>query len=164
MTTMAATTVSSASARTSLLTLENALAALLVAAAMIVGLFDPRHQILMIFAGVYLIAAMGLNILTGYVGIISIAHGALVCIGAYAVGIATVNYGVGFWTASILSILAGTAASVLLGLPALRLSSWYFVLITVAFTMVVPSVIVDFRDFTGGYAGVIGIPTPMTPA
>src|SRR5690606_24066152 len=96
MTTMVATGAP-ADTRSSWLTLENALAALLVLAALAVGFFDPRHQILMTFAGVYLIAAMGLNILTGYVGIISIAHGALVCVGAYTVGIATVNYGIGFW-------------------------------------------------------------------
>ena len=160
MTVMAVTTSGPAPARASWLTLENALALLLVLAALWVGFFDPRHQILITFAGVYLIAAMGLNIVTGYVGIISIAHGALVCVGAYAAGIASVNYGVGFWPSMGLAILASTVVSVLLGLPALRLSSWYFVLITVAFTMAVPSLIVDFRDFTGGYAGVIGIPSP----
>lgn len=160
MTTMAATTGRAPTSRASWLTLENALAALLVLLALAVGVLDPRHQIMMIFAGIYLIAAMGLNIVSGYVGIISIAHGALVCVGAYATGIATVTYGIGFWPAAGLAIVASTAVSVLLGLPALRLSSWYFVLITVAFTMVVPSLIVDFRDFTGGYAGVIGIPTP----
>lgn len=143
--------------------LEVTLAGLLVAVWLAVGFLDPQHQILMIFAGVYLIGAMGLNVLTGYVGIISIAHGALVCVAAYACGIATVNYGWGFWPATGLAVLAATATSILLGLPALRLSSWYFVLITVAFTMVVPSLIVDYRDFTGGYAGVIGIPTPAFP-
>lgn len=143
--------------------LETGLATILVILWLAVGFFDPQHQILMIFAGVYLIAAMGLNVLSGYVGIISIAHGALVCVAAYACGIATVNYGWGFWPATGLSVLAAMGASVILGLPALRLSSWYFVLITVAFTMVVPSLIVDYRDFTGGYAGVIGIPTPAFP-
>lgn len=163
MTTMAVSTSTSVSGRPAWLSLENALASLLVLVALWVGFFDPRHQILITFAGVYLIAAMGLNIVTGYVGIISIAHGALVCVGAYAAGIATVSYGIGFWPATGLALIVSMAVSVLLGLPALRLSSWYFVLITVAFTMVVPSLLVDFRDFTGGYAGVIGIPSPSFP-
>jgi ABC-type branched-subunit amino acid transport system ATPase component/ABC-type branched-subunit amino acid transport system permease subunit len=142
------------------LTLENGLALALAAAGVVAGLIDPQYQILMTFAGIYLIAAMGLNILTGHVGIISIAHGALVCAGAYALAIATVKYGVGFWPAAALSVAASTGLSVLLGLPALRLSSWYFVLITVAFALLAPALIVDFRDFTGGYAGVVGIPGP----
>lgn len=145
------------------LNLEYSLAMLLVVVALYLGLFDPKHQILVTFAAIYLVAAMGLNILTGYLGIISIAHGALVCVGAYATGLATVNYGFSFWPAAMLSVLSGTIISVILGLPALRLSSWYFVLITVAFAKLVPALLVDFRDFTGGYAGVIGIPTPMFP-
>lgn len=145
------------------LNLEYTLAGLLALAAIYTGLFDPKHQILVIFAAIYLVGAIGLNILSGYLGIISIAHGALVCVGAYATGIATVNYGVPFWPSALLSVLAGTIVSVILGLPALRLSSWYFVLITVAFALVVPSLLVDFRDITGGYAGVIGIPSPAIP-
>lgn len=142
---------------------EHVLAAILVAAGLWVGFFDPYHQVLITFAGIYLIAAMGLNLVSGYVGIISIAHGALVCVGAYAAGIATVRYGVPFWPAAGLAVLVACGVSVLLGLPALRLSSWYFVLITVAFTMLVPSLLVDFRDFTGGFSGVIGIPSPGFP-
>lgn len=142
---------------------EHLLAILLVGIGLWMGFFDTKHQVLMIFAGIYLIAAMGLNLLSGYLGIISIAHGALVCLGAYAAGIATVSYGVPFWPATLLAVLVGMGAGVLLGLPALRLSSWYFVLITLAFTMLVPALLVDFRDFTGGYSGVVGIPTPSFP-
>lgn len=139
---------------------EYALAALLVAAGIATAFSGAHHQILMTFAAVYLIAAMGLNLLTGYTGILSLAHGALVCVGAYAAGIATVSHGWGFWPAAGAAMLTGGATSVLLGLPALRLSSWYFVLITVAFTLAVPSLLVDLRDITGGYAGIIGIPSP----
>ncbi len=142
---------------------ELVLAGLLVLLGLWMGLFDAHHQVLLTFAGIYLIAAMGLNLVSGYLGIISIAHGALVCVGAYAAGIATVRYGIPFWPATLIAVLVSTLVSVLLGLPALRLSSWYFVLITVAFTMLVPSLLVDFRDFTGGFSGVIGIPTPAFP-
>lgn len=159
-------TLAAVAARPSLLmriTPEYALAAALAAGGIAMGLSGGHYQVLFTFAVIYLIAAMGLNILSGYAGIISIAHGALVCVGAYATGIATVSYGIGFWPAAGLATLAGCAASVILGLPALRLSSWYFVLITVAFTMVLPSLLVDWRDVTGGYSGLIGIPSPRLP-
>lgn len=142
---------------------EYLLAGLLVLAGIWAGFQNGHMQMLFTFAGIYLIAAMGLNVLSGYTGIISIAHGALVCVGAYATGILTVSHGVGFWPAALVATLAGGAASVILGLPALRLSSWYFVLITVAFTMLLPSLLVDWRDITGGYAGLIGVPSPKLP-
>ncbi|WP_323038641.1 branched-chain amino acid ABC transporter ATP-binding protein/permease [Gemmobacter sp.] len=142
---------------------EYLLAGLLVLAGIWAGFQSGHMQMLFTFAGIYLIAAMGLNVLSGYTGIISIAHGALVCVGAYATGILTVSHGVGFWPAAGVATLAGCAASVVLGLPALRLSSWYFVLITVAFTMLLPSLLVDWRDITGGYAGLIGVPSPKLP-
>lgn len=142
------------------LTPEFILAALLVVGGVFAGFQSGHLQMLFTFAGIYLIAAMGLNVLSGYTGIISIAHGALVCVGAYATGILTVSYGIGFWPAAAVAMLAGCVASVILGLPALRLSSWYFVLITVAFTMLLPSLLVDWREVTGGYAGLIGIPSP----
>jgi len=140
---------------------ETVLCAILAVGAVAVAFVNGHYLTLFTFAAVYLIGAMGLNVLTGYMGIISIAHGALVCVGAYATAIATVNYGWNFWPAAGLSTLVGLGFSVLLGLPALRLSSWYFVLITIAFTLVVPAMLVEWRDFTGGYAGVIGIPSPM---
>ncbi|MEO3997308.1 branched-chain amino acid ABC transporter ATP-binding protein/permease [Mesorhizobium sp. CAU 1732] len=124
------------------------------------GFANSYYTTLFTFAVIYLIASMGLNVLTGYTGIISIAHGALVCVGAYAAAIATVNYGWNFWPAAVLATVTGMFFSVLMGLPALRLSSWYFVLVTIAFTMMVPGMLVDLRDFTGGYSGVIGVPSP----
>lgn len=142
---------------------EYVLAAALVAAGIVAGFQSGHMQTLFTFAGIYLIAAMGLNVLSGYAGIISIAHGALVCVGAYATGILTVTHGIGFWPAAGVAMVAGCVASVILGLPALRLSSWYFVLITVAFTMLLPSLLVDWRDITGGYAGLIGVPSPKLP-
>lgn len=122
---------------------------------------NSYYLLLMTFAAVYVVAAMGLNLLTGYASIVSIAHGALVCVGTYATAIATVHYGWGFWPAALLSTLVGMGFSVLLGLPALRLSSWYFVLITIAFTLAVTAMLNDLRSFTGGYGGIVGIPKPM---
>jgi branched-chain amino acid transport system permease protein len=122
---------------------------------------SPYYLLLMTFAAIYLIAAMGLNVLSGYAGIVSIGHGALVCVGAYATAIATVHYGWGFWPAAALSVVVGMAFSALLGLPALRLSSWYFVLITIAFSLAVTAMLTDLRSFTGGYGGIVGVQPPV---
>ncbi len=134
--------------------------ALLTLGAAGAALLNSYYLLLMTFAAVYMVAAMGLNLLTGYAGIVSIAHGALVCVGTYATAIASVRYGWGFWPSAVLAALVGMAFSAVLGLPALRLSSWYFVLITIAFTLAVTAMLNDLRSFTGGYGGIVGIPKP----
>lgn len=134
--------------------------ALLVLGAFAAAAVNSYYMLLMTFAAVYVVAAMGLNLLTGYASIVSVAHGALICVGAYATAIATTRYGWGFWPAALLSTSVGTAFSVALGLPALRLSSWYFVLITIAFTLAVTAMLNDLRGFTGGYGGIVGVAKP----
>lgn len=145
----------------SLPTLALVVTALLVLGAVGAAMVNSYYLLLMTFAAVYVVAAMGLNLLTGYASIVSIAHGALVCVGTYATAITTVRYGWGFWPAAVLSTMVGMGFSVLLGLPALRLSSWYFVLITIAFTLAVTAMLNDLRSFTGGYGGIVGVAKPV---
>ena len=141
--------------------LTTAVCAALLAAGLAAALSSSYFLMLMTFAAIYVLAAMGLNLLTGYAGIVSVAHGALICVGSYASAIASVRLGWSFWPAAALSAAVGTGFSALLGLPALRLSSWYFVLITIAFSLSVTAMINDLRDLTGGYGGIVGIPPPV---
>jgi ABC-type branched-subunit amino acid transport system ATPase component/ABC-type branched-subunit amino acid transport system permease subunit len=134
--------------------------AVLVIGAVGAALINSYYLLLMTFAAIYVVAGMGLNVLAGYAGIVSIAHGALICVGTYATALATVRYGWSFWPAALLSTLVGMTFSVVLGLPALRLSSWYFVLITIAFSLAVTAMLNDLRDFTGGYGGIVGVGMP----
>ncbi|VTU33634.1 Glutamine transport ATP-binding protein GlnQ [Variovorax sp. SRS16] len=136
------------------------ISALLVLAGIGAALWNSYYLLLMTFAAIYVLAAVGLNLLTGYAGIVSIAHGALVCVGTYATAIATVHYGWNFWPAMLLSAAVGLVFSTLLALPALRLSSWYFVLITIAFSLAVTAMLNDLRSFTGGYGGIVGVAKP----
>lgn len=140
--------------------LTTVVCAALIAAGLAAALSSSYFLMLMTFAAIYVLAAMGLNLLTGYAGIVSVAHGALICVGSYACAIATVRLGWSFWPAAALSAAVGMGFSALLGLPALRLSSWYFVLITIAFSLSVTAMINDLRALTGGYGGIVGIPPP----
>lgn len=110
--------------------------------------------------GIYLLVAMGLNLLAGYGGQTSIGHGALVAVGAYTTAIATVDYGLSFWLAAVIAGVATTAAGLLMAVPAFRLSAWYFALITLGFAHVVQSLLVELGWLTHGYAGIIGVPMP----
>ena len=110
--------------------------------------------------GVYLIVALGLNFLTGYAGQISVGHGALVAIGAYASAIATTSGGFAFWVGALLAMAAASGLGALMALPAMRLSNWYFALITLFFAQVVADLLGEMTWLTGGFTGISGIPAP----
>jgi branched-chain amino acid transport system permease protein len=112
------------------------------------------------YVAIYLIAIIGLNILTGYTGQISLGHGAFMAVGGYTTAILMADYGVkDVWTIPIAAVLTGTVGF-LFGLPALRLSGLYLALATFAIAVSTPAVIKRFEGFTGGGGGInlFGIP------
>jgi len=112
------------------------------------------------YVAIYLIALIGLNVLTGYTGQISLGHGAFMAIGGYTTAILMADHGVkDVWTIPIAALVAGIAGF-LFGLPALRLSGLYLALATFAIAVSAPAVIKRFEDFTGGGSGInlFGIP------
>ena len=111
--------------------------------------------------GIYFLVALGLNLLSGYGGQISLGHGALVAIGAYAVAIAMVDYRFSFWAALPLALVLTAGAGALMALPAFRLSTWYFALVTLGFANVIGGLLTEWRGLTHGFAGVVGVPKPL---
>lgn len=111
-------------------------------------------------ACIYMIVAMGLNVVAGYAGQTSLAQGALVAIGAYAASILMVKLQLSFWIAAPAAMVITSAAGALVALPALRLSTWYFALISLTFASVIGELIVEWRSLTGGFTGITGIPRP----
>lgn len=111
-------------------------------------------------ACIYMIVAMGLNVVAGYAGQTSLAQGALVAIGAYASALLMVKLQLSFWVAAPLAMVLTSAAGALVALPALRLSTWYFALISLTFASVVGELIVEWRSLTGGFTGIVDIPRP----
>jgi branched-chain amino acid transport system permease protein len=106
------------------------------------------------YVGIYTIAVLGLNVLTGYTGQISLGHGAFMAIGGYTTAILVADHGVqDLWTIPLAGLIAG-AAGFLFGLPALRLSGLYLALATFAIAVATPAVIKRFEGFTGGGSGI----------
>jgi ABC-type branched-subunit amino acid transport system ATPase component/ABC-type branched-subunit amino acid transport system permease subunit len=110
--------------------------------------------------GIYLLVAMGLNLLSGYAGQPSLCHGALLAVGAYVTALATTDHGWSFWPAALVGMVTTAAAGALIALPAFRVSAWYFALITLAFADVVGGMLVEWGGLTHSFAGVVGIPMP----
>ena len=104
--------------------------------------------------GVYFIAILGLNILTGYTGAISLGHGAFMAIGGYTTAILVADHGMkDLWTIPIAALVAA-AAGFAFGLPALRLSGPYLALATFGIAVATPIVIKKFDGLTGGSGGI----------
>lgn len=113
---------------------------------------------------VYAIALLGLNMLTGYNGQISLGHGAFYAIGAYVAAILMDQFGVPYWltlpAAGAVCLLAGF----LFGLPALRLEGLYLALATFALGVAMPQILKykHFEHWTGGAQGIV-IVKPEAP-
>jgi branched-chain amino acid transport system permease protein len=110
--------------------------------------------------GIYIIAAIGLNVLSGYAGQVSLGHAAFFAIGAYSVALLTVDHHWSFWAAAAVGMGLAAGLGVLAALPAFRLNTWYFAFITLAFALVFEKMIVEWRWLTKGFAGVVGVPPP----
>jgi branched-chain amino acid transport system permease protein len=106
------------------------------------------------FVGIYFVALVGLNVLTGYSGQISLGHGAFMAIGAYTSAILVSHEGIrDLWTIPISGIVAG-AVGYAFGYPALRLEGVYLALATFAIAIATPSLAKRFPGLTGGGPGI----------
>ena len=103
--------------------------------------------------GVAVILALGLNLLMGYAGQVSLANAAFYGIGAYAVAILGNRFGVPFWLAVPVVGVLTAGVGLVVGLPALRVSSHYLALATLAFVWSVQVILIDWVSMTGGSPG-----------
>jgi branched-chain amino acid transport system permease protein len=111
--------------------------------------------------GAYFIAILGLDVLTGHSGQISLGHGAFMAVGGYTTAILMANHGVrDLWTIPIAAAVAA-GIGLLAGIPALRLSGLYLALATFGIAIVLPTILKKFDHFTGGSTGItlFGRPT-----
>jgi branched-chain amino acid transport system permease protein len=109
---------------------------------------------------IFVIAGHGLNLLAGYVGQVSLGHAALYAIGAYGGALMATRLGFGFWSAMPFSIGLAALAGLLIALPSFNLDGPYLSMVTIAFGIIVNSILTEWADLTGGTQGVLNIPKP----
>jgi branched-chain amino acid transport system permease protein len=111
---------------------------------------------------IYAIALLGLNMLTGYNGQISLGHGAFYAIGAYTTAIMIDKWDIGYgWTIPVAGLLC-LVVGFLFGRPALRLEGLYLALATFALALAVPQILKYFEHWTGGSQGIV-LSKPRAP-
>jgi branched-chain amino acid transport system permease protein len=106
------------------------------------------------------IAAIGLNIVLGYAGQLSLAQAAFWGIGAYTSAILTTQFGVPVWVGMFAAFFIAALFGVLLGIPTLKLSGHYLAMATIGFGIILQLVLVNAIWLTGGSDGIIKIPSP----
>ena len=113
----------------------------------------------LVIAGILFITLMGLDVLMGYAGQVSLGQAGFMAIGGYTSGYLAINTDI----APLLAILAGIgvslACALVLSVVTLRLRGLYLALATLAFGLLVDSCAVGFIDITGGPSGLVGIPS-----
>jgi branched-chain amino acid transport system permease protein len=106
------------------------------------------------------ILAMSLDILMGYTGLPSFGHAAFFGIAAYTVAILSTRYQVGFWGCAAAAIILTTVIAAIFGLLVAHTKGVYFLMITLALSMVVWGLAFRWVDMTSGDNGISGIPRP----
>ena len=105
------------------------------------------------------VGALGLNILVGYTGQISMGQGAFMAVGAYTSGILTARFDIRFYLSIIVASLMSAAVGLLFGLPSLRLKGLYLAIATLAAQQVVEWVVTHWTALTGGTEALV-LPAP----
>lgn len=132
--------------------------ALVVALAATLPFFLPNYRVFQLtLVLAYSIVLLGLNMLTGYNGQISLGHGAFYAIGAYTAAILMDKFGVPYWLTLPAAAVVCLMAGFLFGLPALRLEGLYLALATFALGVALPQLLKYkyFEHWTGGVQGIV---------
>ncbi|SHN54698.1 amino acid/amide ABC transporter membrane protein 2, HAAT family [Fervidobacterium gondwanense DSM 13020] len=110
--------------------------------------------------GIYSIASLGLNLIMGYSGQISIGHAAFMSIGAYTSTLLVMNYNLPIVFGILIGGIVAFLFGLLIGFPALRLSGFYLAIATLGFVVAVEQLFSSLEHLTGGHAGIRNIPFP----
>lgn len=113
---------------------------------------------ILILIGIYSIVTVGLSLLIGYAGQISLGHAAFFGIGAYVSGVLTATYQISPWLAMTIGMVVTFAVAYIIGIPILKLKGHFLALATIGMNIIVYILMLGLNTITGGAAGLVGIP------
>jgi len=118
------------------------------------------HQDVLVTAGIYILLALGLNIIVGYAGLLNLGYAAFFGIGAYTYAGLNLAWHIPFWAALPVAVLVTALFGFLVGLPVLRVKGDYLAIVTLGFGEIVRIVFNNLDPITGGPNGLLGIDPP----
>ncbi|MGL4638002.1 MAG: ABC transporter permease subunit [Beijerinckiaceae bacterium] len=129
--------------------------ALVLVPSLVANTFQLR--VIMLFL-IYAIVALGLNILVGLAGLVSLGQAGIYALGAYVAAVMSVKFGYGFWPVAGVTIFLTAICGVMLAYPTVRVRGVYLAVITIAFGLIVQNVAIEWRAVTGGTLGISNVP------
>jgi ABC-type branched-subunit amino acid transport system permease subunit len=119
-------------------------------------------------SGIYILLALGLNIVVGFAGLLDLGYAAFFAIGSYAFALASspqaiTHLSIPFWPMLLVGAMIAALFGVLLGAPTLRLRGDYLAIVTLGFGEIVPAIFLNADTYTHGTNGLGGIPQPQVP-
>lgn len=130
----------------------------LVVALLPLGIESPYLLSVGVFVAIHAIVTVGLCLLMGYAGQISLGHAAFYGVGAYVSGVLSLRFGVDPWIAMAAAMAFAGLVAYAFGQPILRLRGHYLAMVTLAFGIIVYLAFVELTPLTGGPSGLPGIP------
>ena len=115
-------------------------------------------MVLFIYIGIYSISSLGLNLIVGYTGLLSLCQAAFVAIGAYTTAVIMTTTDISFWAVLPLAGITASLSGMLIGFPTLRLKGDYLAIATLGFGEIVKNIILNWDSMTKGPMGINGIP------
>lgn len=116
---------------------------------------------LFIIVSIYAILALGLNLVVGYAGLLSVMHSAFYGVGAYATALFMTQMGITFFVAIVLSVLVAVVISLGVGLVLSRFDGDYYALGSLGFGVILYSIFLSWKGLTRGALGIPQIPKPV---
>jgi branched-chain amino acid transport system permease protein len=134
---------------------------LALAAVLFIPLFLNNYAIdVLTLTGIYVVLALGLNIVVGLAGLLDLGYIAFYAIGAYTYALLSAHYGVSFWIGMPLGGIAAAVFGMMLGLVTLRLRGDYLAIVTLGFIQIVHLVLNNWDSVTNGPNGILNIGRP----
>lgn len=134
-------------------------AGILTAAILALPAFLTGYKVLCVDLGILAaMAVLGLVVLVGYTGQLSLGQIAYYAIGSYTVGILTTRFGISPWICIILAVFVAALFGIMVGVPAFSLRGPFLAIITIGFFEIVDILLTNLQDFTGGPFGISNIP------
>ncbi|MDL1964293.1 MAG: branched-chain amino acid ABC transporter permease [Deltaproteobacteria bacterium] len=115
---------------------------------------------ILILIGIYVILSVSLNLITGYAGLLSIAHAAFYGVGAYVAALLALKFHSPFLANIVCAVILSGLLGALVGIPSLRIRDDYFAIATFAFQVITFSIMNNWVSLTSGPMGLPGIPQP----
>ena len=135
-----------------------ALAVFLAVVALAPLAFPTRYYLsVMVFAGIHVLLAVGLNLVMGYTGQVSLGHAGFYGLGAYASAVLTAKYGVNPWAGMAAALALAVVVALAIGIPSLHLEGYYLGMATLGFGIILHILFVELAWLTGGAEGLTGM-------